>query len=147
MFMRYRGGGIGHKYMRDIEERFENMAVERIHGNSHCKPSHSNDTNVSSTTNNLGGASRDQGRQGGDEPGSDDEECIPPKGGPSTDNEDVMDCDENSADCDEEVVDHDEDFMNCDEDSGDEGLPADFEADFDEAGSDGGYESFGLADP
>jgi len=31
MFMRYRGGGIGHKYMRVIEELFENMSRERIH--------------------------------------------------------------------------------------------------------------------
>lgn len=32
MFMRYRGGGVGHKYMRDIEEKYENMSLERIHG-------------------------------------------------------------------------------------------------------------------
>jgi len=31
MFMRYRGGGIRHKYMRKIEEIFENMSLERIH--------------------------------------------------------------------------------------------------------------------
>lgn len=31
MFMRYRGGGIGHKYMRVIEELYENMSRERIH--------------------------------------------------------------------------------------------------------------------
>jgi len=31
MFMRYRGGGIGHQYMREIEEIYENMARERIH--------------------------------------------------------------------------------------------------------------------
>ena len=29
--MRYRGGGIGHKYMREIEEIYENMSRERIH--------------------------------------------------------------------------------------------------------------------
>lgn len=31
MFMRYRGGGIGHKYMREIEEIYENMSRERTH--------------------------------------------------------------------------------------------------------------------
>ena len=32
MFMRYRGGGVGHKYMRDIEVKYENMSRERLHG-------------------------------------------------------------------------------------------------------------------
>lgn len=31
MFMRYRGGGIGHKYMRAIEAVYENMSLERNH--------------------------------------------------------------------------------------------------------------------
>jgi hypothetical protein len=31
MFMRYRGGGIGHKYMRAVEETYGNMSRERIH--------------------------------------------------------------------------------------------------------------------
>jgi len=35
MFMRYRGGGIGHKYMRAIEELYENMSRERIHHKGH----------------------------------------------------------------------------------------------------------------
>lgn len=29
--MRYQGGGIGHKYMREIEELYENMSRERDH--------------------------------------------------------------------------------------------------------------------
>ena len=32
MFMRYRGGGIGHKYMRDVEAKYENMSRKRVHG-------------------------------------------------------------------------------------------------------------------
>jgi hypothetical protein len=32
MFARYRGGGIGHKYMREVEARYENMSLRRIHG-------------------------------------------------------------------------------------------------------------------
>jgi len=31
IFMRYRGGGIGHRYMRAIEEIYENMSRERMH--------------------------------------------------------------------------------------------------------------------
>lgn len=31
MFMRYRGGGIGHTYMRAIEQIYENMSRERNH--------------------------------------------------------------------------------------------------------------------
>lgn len=39
MFMRYRGGGVGHKYMRNIEAKHENMSRERWHGKEpHHKP-------------------------------------------------------------------------------------------------------------
>lgn len=31
MFMRYRGGGIGHKYMRGIEAAYANMSRKRVH--------------------------------------------------------------------------------------------------------------------
>ena len=31
MFMRFRGGGIGHKYMRAVEKVYENMSRKRIH--------------------------------------------------------------------------------------------------------------------
>ena len=30
MFMRYRGGGIGHKYMREVEDRFEDMRRDQV---------------------------------------------------------------------------------------------------------------------
>ena len=32
MFMRYRGGGVGHKYMREIETKHEDMSRTRLHG-------------------------------------------------------------------------------------------------------------------
>ena len=35
MFMRYRGGGVGHKYMRVIESLYEDMSRERIHHKEH----------------------------------------------------------------------------------------------------------------
>jgi len=44
MFMRYRGSGIGHKYMRKIEEIFENMSRERIHHKERKRASSSNET-------------------------------------------------------------------------------------------------------
>ena len=31
MFMHYRGSGIGHRYMREIEDIYENMSRERVH--------------------------------------------------------------------------------------------------------------------
>lgn len=44
--MRYRGGGVGHKYMREIEAKHENMSLERVHGNSRPKPPHGANTNT-----------------------------------------------------------------------------------------------------
>ena len=32
MFMQYQGGGVGHKYMRDIESKDENMSRTCLHG-------------------------------------------------------------------------------------------------------------------
>ena len=43
MFMRYRGGGVGHKYMRVIEEIFENMSRERLHHQERKRASSSTD--------------------------------------------------------------------------------------------------------
>ena len=36
MFMRYRGGGIGHTYMREVEDRFKDMRREQ--GGLECAP-------------------------------------------------------------------------------------------------------------
>jgi len=50
MFMRYRGGGIGHKYMRDIEEIYENMSREQVHHKESNRTSSSKDAmNVDAT--------------------------------------------------------------------------------------------------
>lgn len=145
MFVRYRGGGVGHKYMREIEVKYENMSIERDHWDSRPKPPRDNnvDTNMDTNTagnddegpedpkqpGNLEGDSRDQGPSGsqgvgadGDKP--DDGDGVPPESGNSSD------------DC----------SMGCNEDSGDD-EPGVFEEDPDEIGSDVGYESYGLADP
>ena len=41
--MRYRGGGVGHKYMREIEAKYENMSRERLHGKQRPTPTRAND--------------------------------------------------------------------------------------------------------
>ena len=38
MFMWYRGGRVGHKYMQEIEAKYENMSIECDHWDSHPKP-------------------------------------------------------------------------------------------------------------
>ena len=38
MFMRYRGSGIGHRYMREIEEMYENLSRERSHHKERQRP-------------------------------------------------------------------------------------------------------------
>ena len=42
MFMCYREGGIRHRYMREIEKKYENMSLECIHGSCNRKPSQNN---------------------------------------------------------------------------------------------------------
>ena len=44
MFMRYRGGGIGHRYMRAIETGYENMSRERIHHKERHRAARSQET-------------------------------------------------------------------------------------------------------
>jgi len=46
MFMRYRGGGIGHRYMREIEDIYENMSRERVHHKENKHLSSNDPTNV-----------------------------------------------------------------------------------------------------
>jgi len=128
MFMRYRGGGIGHKYMREVEAKYENMSLERDH---YPKPSRSDNTGACGTSsggtgpkppNQSGSANAGGARSDGDESG--DEDYVPP-----------------------EMDDSDDDYSTvCDEDSGDDSGMADSVEDSDEMGSDGGYESYGLAD-
>ena len=123
MFMRYRGGGVGHKYMRSIETKYENMSIERDHWHSRSKPSRGNDMDVDA-------ASDDErpedpiGRSGsvgvdGDE-SEEDGDYVPPESG-------------NSSDC----------STGSDEDS-DGKQSSNSEGDPDEV--DDGYESYGLAD-
>lgn len=65
--MRYRGGGIGHKYMRQIEEIYENMSRERVH-HKERKRQHSPSSNDTMDTSSMGATDAD-----GTNSGSDDE--------------------------------------------------------------------------
>lgn len=134
MFMRYRGGGIGHKYMREIESKFENMSRERLHGKQprhEPRPSQTNNTGIDSTSDSDdepedpvqpgtpqgdGPVTRSPGSDGGgenevSENDDDNEDYAPSETGSSSD----------------EVADSDE-------------ITSDFDSDFD-------YDSYGLADP
>ena len=55
--MRYRGGGIGHKYMRAIETGYENMSRERIHHKERRRAARSQETTMD--TNDTEGTNID----------------------------------------------------------------------------------------
>lgn len=137
MFMRYRGGGIGHKYMREVEEKYENMSLERVHGDSQPKASQKN-TDIHGTrsggegfnTPNPPAESTDGNQSDGT---SDDVDG----GGPETRDGDSADGDESE----------DEGYMPPETgDSDDDCESTDSAEDSDEFGSDGSDESYGLAD-
>ena len=127
MFMRYRGGGIGHKYMREIEAKYENMSIERDHWNSHPKPTRANNTGErpSRSNNNEGeglGREPPRGSQAADRDESDDTNYVPSESGDSSD-----------------------DYSAGSDDDSNDG-ESDGEEDPGEIGSDAGYDSYGLAD-
>ena len=130
MFMRYRGGGIGHKYMREVEEKYENMSQERLHGKQRPKPPQANNMDASGASDSddepkdLNQPDMPQAGQAGE----------PVSGGPGgdangnnsdeSDNGDYHPPETHSSGSDEEEV-----------------------VDSDEVGSNLGYDSYGLADP
>ena len=151
MFIRYRGGGIGHKYMREVEAKYENMSLKRTHGNYCPKPDGTTTGGERPRAPNqpsglgasdpiqLGGSQDGTGRDGGtldgDEPGSNDEDYVPPETS-NTNGEDSTEWEEYSDDGDRPV----------DSEPDDDDRPVDSEPDFDGVGLDVGYDSFGLAD-
>jgi hypothetical protein len=137
MFMRYRGGGIGHKYMREVELKYENMSIKRSHTKSCTNPSNNSaydDAVMSGLTGpdpvqpgrSQEGSSMSVGGLNWGESDSDDEDYFPPAGGGSSNDDGWTDSSDYSDDDDSSV---------------------DFEADFDEVGSDDGYDSYGMAAP
>lgn len=141
--MRYCGGGVGHKYMREVEAKYENMSLECSHGVSRHQPPQDNNAQVDG--NGLRDPAQPGGPQdevsepaadGGDGGESDDGDYMPPE----------TECpDGNSS-------------PSCEEDSDDAALTGSNESDSDgsrlagsggnsdEVLSDADYESYGLAD-
>ena len=116
--MRYCGGGVGHKYMWEIEVKYENMSLERSHWNLRSNPPPGKNAHVDGASNS-GSQEGQQPKLGGE---SDDGDYVPPQTGDSGN-----------------------DSSSCEEDSDDDGL-GDSGGDSDEIGSDVSHESYGLAD-
>lgn len=131
MFMRYRGGGIGHKYMRDIEGKYENMSRERLHGKH---PRRESGQPRTESTN-------------ADSEGDSDNELQDPSVQPSMSQGDqTTGSATTTPGSDEDDESSDEDYILSDDSSG--GNETDNTAlDSDEFASDDGYDSYGLADP
>ena len=153
--MRYRGGGVGHKYMREIEAEYENMSLERFHGNSQPKPPQGNETNTRVDDASSGEeGSEDSGQPGRSEQNKDGDSVRlvglrgdrqPELAGGSTvggingdESDDGDYVPPQTGDSDDESTSHEGDS----DDSG----STDFEGDSDEIESDDGYESYGLAE-
>ena len=123
MFVRYRGGGIGHQYIWEIEKTHENMSLERDHWHRGPKPqaqenSMDVDANISGEEE-LGDRIHPGSLEGSiatDEDESDGGEYVPLEAGDSSDDS--------------------EDDKGAGVDGDSEGL-----------GSDASYDSYGLADP
>ena len=61
MFMRYRGGGIRHTYMRAIKQVYENMSRERIHHKAPKRKDVPPDTDVPMGVDGIDGIDDDEG--------------------------------------------------------------------------------------
>jgi hypothetical protein len=122
MFMRYRGGGIGHKYMREVEVQHINMSLERDHW--YCRPkTQAQNTSMDVNTNANSKEGPDDTIQPDEDEESDGGEYMP----------------QETSDSSNEGPE--------DDDSEDNGETAGVEGDSEDLGSDAGYDSYGLADP
>ena len=149
MFMRYRGGGVGHTYMRDIEVKYENMSIKRNHWKSRSKPPQGNSMDIDDEQPENAtqlGTSEDKEDQGTDKDG-DESDDGDDDGLDNGDNGSLGGRDDNGLDGRDDNGLDGGCSTGCDEDSDDNEL-GDFEENSDdELGSDAGYESYGLADP
>jgi len=146
MFMRYRGGGVGHTYMRAIEEVYENMSRERIHHKVRKQkgkqPNNDAPMNVDNTDGACGegegeGESESEGEAVGSQAGQD---TPPGKGGKTSANTLAGHTPNNDDDDDE---DDDDDYV-PDSDSCSSVIS---DSDDLDSGEDReGYESYGLGD-
>ena len=82
MFMRYRGGGIGHTYMRAIEEVYENMSRERSHHKERYRKGTQLDKDTPMDVDDTDGADKGEAETAGSragqgvQPGGQDETSV-----------------------------------------------------------------------
>jgi hypothetical protein len=140
MFMHYRGGGVGHKYMQEIEAKHKNMSLER----NHWYYSSKTQAQVDGMDVDTGGGGGDEGPKSTMQPGGlEDNKEEDPGSEPVGRNQEVAGNNEDEPDGDEGIP--LEGGSSSDDDSGSEG--AGIEGDPEELGSDAGYDSYSLADP
>jgi len=154
--MRYRGGGVGHKYMREIEVKFENMSLERFHGSSRPKPPQGSHTNTRAEDASSGEEEpEDPGQLGGS--GRSEEEDPVGLGGLQEDQQPELTSGSTNAGLDgsesddgdyvpPQTGDSDDEYSTSYEGNSDDNSSADSEVDSDEIESDGSYESYGLGE-
>ena len=115
MFMRYRGSGIGHRYMREIEDIYENMSCEQLHHKERKHASsggpantntvdHSDDDNDKHEMEGPTGAQPGQAA-GGDDSGSESDSEYSPSGTDSQGSRSSGGSDSEEFDSEDEVVD------------------------------------------
>jgi len=137
MFMRYRGGGIGHKYMRVIEERYENMSRERIHHKEYRRRGARSGEEVSM---DLDDANDGDGGGEGNRPGSQASHDTRP--GEQGENRTTQPGD--AADNDDEEEEDDDDYNPDSDELCSSGISDSEDLDSDE--DYGGYEDYGMGD-
>ena len=129
MFMRYRGGGIGHTYMRAIEQVYENMSRERIH---HKAPKRKD---APMGIDGIDGIDDDEGESEGEDEA--------PTAATGTSRAAILAGDALNKDDDDSKGDEDNEYL-PNSDSYSSGISNSDDLDSDENG--GGYESYELGD-
>jgi len=134
MFMRYRGGGIGHTYMRAIEQVYENMSRERIHHKAPKQKDVPPDKDTPMGVEGFDGIDDDEGEGEGEDEA--------PTAAASTSGTAILTGDALNEEDDSEGDEDDE--YRPDSDSYSSGISNSDDLDSDETG--GGYESYELGD-
>ena len=108
--MRYCGGGVGHKYMREIEEKYENMSQEHLH-RKQCPLANNTDTNGTNDSDDKPNKPAQPGpshTSSADRPGSEGPGNDADGNGAESDDRDSMPPEMHTSDSDkDEVVDSD----------------------------------------
>ena len=143
MFVRYRGGGLGHKYMWKVEVKYENMLRERLHGKQrpHEPGPPQDDDSANGARNNGNLQDNNEDDNGADGPLDDDDPQDDGEGNDGMDSA-LDDGNESNNRSESDESDHES------SDSSDEGSSGNDEGDdSDEIVSEGDYDLYGLVDP